>query len=427
MPGANAGEVRAIVGGTIGNLVEYFDWYVYSSAAIYFAPIFFPKADATAQLMSAALVFAIGFLMRPIGAWYFGRMADRVGRRVALTRSVLLMAAGSLLIAVTPGYAQIGLAAPALLLVARMAQGLSLGGEYGASATFLSESASRERRGFWSSFIYVSVILGQLLAVGSLVVLHRAVGEAALSEWAFRVPFVLGAGAALVALWLRTSLEETASFKAAGAKENRGTLSELRQHPREFFTVVGLTLGGTVAFYTCTTYMQKFLVNTVGFAKDTANLLATCSLLWFMLLQPAFGALSDRIGRRRVLLSFGVLGFLAFAPTLYALSQTQSEWIALACLLAMLTIVSGYTSVNAIVKAELFPAHVRALGVALPYALTLSLFGGTTEYFALWLKQAGLEPWFFVYVSLTAGISAVVYWRMPDTREASRINFDAQS
>ncbi|MBL8915964.1 MAG: MFS transporter, partial [Archangium sp.] len=196
--------------------------------------------------MSAALVFAIGFLMRPIGAWYFGRMADRVGRRVALTRSVMLMAAGSLLIAVTPGYEQIGLAAPAVLLVARMAQGLSLGGEYGASATFLSESAHRNRRGFWSSFIYVSVILGQLLAVGSLVVLHRAVGEAALNEWAFRVPFVLGAGAALVALWLRTSLEETESFRRSGAQEKRGTLKALREHPREFSTVVGLTLGGTV-------------------------------------------------------------------------------------------------------------------------------------------------------------------------------------
>lgn len=414
-------ELKAIAGGTIGNLVEYFDWYVYSSAALYFAPVFFPKADATAQLMSAALVFAIGFLMRPIGAWYFGRMADRVGRRVALTRSVLLMATGSLLIAVTPGYDTIGVAAPLLLVLARMAQGLSLGGEYGASATYLSEAAHASRRGFWSSFIYVSVILGQLLAVTSLLVLHRVVGEAALNAWAFRVPFVLGAGAALVALWLRSSLEETTSFTAAAKHERRGTLSALREHPREFFTVVGLTLGGTVAFYTCTTYMQKFLVNTVGFSKDTANLLATGSLLWFMVLQPAFGAWSDRVGRRKVLLAFGLGGFVGFAPTLFVLSRTDSPLVALACLMVLLTIVSGYTSVNSIVKAELFPAHVRALGVSLPYALTLSVFGGTAEYFALWLKQAGLEPWFFVYVSLAAGVSGLVYLRMGDTKATSRI------
>jgi len=167
--------------------------------------------------------------------------------------------------------------------------------------------------------------------------------------------------------------------------------------------------------------MQKFLVNTVGFSKDTANLLTTGSLLWFMLLQPLFGAWSDRVGRRRVLLSFGLLGFLGFAPLLFVLSHTESPWIALLCLMALLTIVSGYTSVNSIVKAELFPAHVRALGVSLPYALTLSVFGGTAEYFALWLKQAGLEPWYFVYVSVAAGLSGVVYLLMADTKHTSRI------
>ncbi len=420
-PAARPSDLKAILGGSVGNLIEYFDWYVYSATAIYFAPVFFPKADATAQLLNAALVFAIGFLMRPVGAWWFGRMADRVGRKTALTRSVLLMAAGSLVIAVTPGYDTLGLAAPALLLLARMAQGLSLGGEYGASATYLAEMAHPEHRGFWSSFLYVSLIAGQLLAVAVLLLLGRAVGEDALNAWAFRIPFVLGAIGALVALWLRSNIEETPSFHTAGQAAERGTLTALRRHPREFLTVVGLTLGGTVAFYTFTTYLQKFLVNSAGFSKDDANLLSAASLGYFMLLQPLVGALSDRIGRRRVLLGFGALGAAGFVPILNALLTARAFWPALLWAMAALTIVSGYTAVNSIVKAELFPAHVRALGVSLPYALTLSLFGGTAEYFALWFKQAGHEAWFFAYVAACVGVSGLVYLWMGDTKKSSRI------
>lgn len=414
-------DLKAILGGSVGNLIEYFDWYVYSATAIYFAPVFFPKADATAQLLNAALVFAIGFLMRPVGAWWFGRMADRVGRKTALTRSVLLMAAGSLAIAATPGYDTLGLAAPAILLLARMAQGLSLGGEYGASATYLAEMAHPEHRGFWSSFLYVSLIAGQLLAVAVLLLLGRAVGEEALNAWAFRIPFVLGAIGALVALWLRSNIEETPSFHTTEQTAERGTLTALRRHPREFFTVVGLTLGGTVAFYTFTTYLQKFLVNSAGFSKDDANLISAASLGYFMLLQPVVGALSDRIGRRRVLLGFGALGALGFVPILDALLATRTFWPALLWAMAALTLVSGYTAVNSIVKAELFPAHVRALGVSLPYALTLSLFGGTAEYFALWFKQAGHEAWFFAYVAACVGVSGLVYAWMGDTKQSSRI------
>lgn len=418
---AATSDLKAILGGSVGNLIEYFDWYVYSSTAIYFAPVFFPKADATAQLLNAALVFAIGFLMRPVGAWWFGRMADRVGRKTALTRSVLLMAAGSLAIAVTPGYDTLGLAAPALLLLARMAQGLSLGGEYGASATYLAEMAHPEHRGFWSSFLYVSLIAGQLLAVAVLLLLGRIVGEAALNAWAFRIPFVLGAIGALVALWLRSNIEETPSFRSAGQDAERGTLTALCRHPREFLTVVGLTLGGTVAFYTFTTYLQKFLVNSAGFPKDEANLLSAASLAYFMLLQPIVGALSDRIGRRRVLLGFGALGCLGFVPILDSLLATRTFWPALLSAMAALTIVSGYTAVNSIVKAELFPAHVRALGVSLPYALALSVFGGTAEYIALWFKQAGNEEGFFVYVAACVGVSWAVYLWMGDTKTSSRI------
>ena len=198
-------------------------------------------------------------------------------------------------------------------------------------------------------------------------------------------------------------------------------MAELLRHPRAVATVIGLTLGGTVAFYTYTTYMQKFMVNTSGFTKDTATLISSAALLVFMLLQPLVGAISDRIGRRPLLLAFGVLGTLATVPLLTALGETSDSWTAFILIMTGLVIVSGYTSINAVVKAELFPAHIRALGVGLPYALTVAVFGGTAEYVALWLKNAGHESWFYWYVSAAIAISLAVYIAMPDTKKHSRI------
>ena len=168
-----ARRLKNIVGGSAGNLVEWFDWFAYAAFTVYFAPVFFPKGEPTAQLLSTAAIFAVGFLMRPVGAWVMGVYADRKGRKAGLTLSVSLMCAGSLIIACTPGHATIGLAAPALLLFARMMQGLSVGGEYGSSATYLSEMATAKHRGFWSSFQYVTLISGQLLALMLLIVLQR--------------------------------------------------------------------------------------------------------------------------------------------------------------------------------------------------------------------------------------------------------------
>ena len=415
LPLAPAQRLRAILGGSIGNLVEWYDWYAYSAFALYFAPAFFPPGDATAQLLQAAAVFAVGFLMRPVGGWLMGWYADRHGRRAALTLSVLLMCAGSLVIAVTPGYARIGVAAPTLLVLARLLQGLSVGGEYGASATYLSEMAGRARRGFWSSLQYVTLILGQLLALGVLLVLQRTLAPATLEAWGWRIPFAIGAGCAVVALWLRRGLVETAAF-AAGAQ-----LRALARHPRAVATVVGLTAGGTLAFYTFTTYAQKFLVTTSGFSKPAATRVTAAALAVFMLLQPLVGLLSDRVGRRPVLVAFGVLGTLATWPLLEALGRARGETSAFLLLVAALAIVSGYTAINAVVKAELFPTEVRALGVALPYALTVSLFGGTAEWLALRAQQAGHPRWFYAWVTACVAGSLVVYLWMPDTRDSSRI------
>lgn len=411
-----------VVRGSIGNLIEWYDWYAYTAFSIYFAATFFPKGDSTAQLLNTAAVFAVGFLMRPLGGWMLGRYADRFGRRAALTLSVALMAFGSLVIALTPGYDSIGLAAPLLLVLARLLQGLSVGGEYATSATYLSEVATEGKRGFYSSFQYVTLVSGQLVALGVQIVLQQVLTGDQMDAWGWRIPFVIGAFGALVVLWLRRGMDETESYKnSSSSGAEQGTVKALLQYPRECMLVVGLTLGGTVAFYTYTTYLQKYMVNTGGIDKPTAAWINFFALLAFGVLQPLAGALSDRIGRRKLLMFFGISGTLLTVPLMTVLGGTQNPIAAFLLMMGGLIIVTGYTSINAIVKAELFPTNIRALGVGLPYALTVAIFGGTSELVALWLKQAGMESLFFYYVSGCVLISLLVYLRMRETSKDSRM------
>ena len=420
-----ASRLKAIISGSIGNLVEWYDWYAYSAFSLYFAPVFFPKSDSTAQLLNTAGIFAVGFLMRPVGGWLFGNIADRKGRKYAMTLSVLLMSLGSLIIALTPSYASIGVIAPVLLLCARLLQGLSVGGEYGTSATYLSEMATSDRRGFYSSFQYVTLIGGQLIALGIQLLMQKLfLTDEQMHAWGWRIPFVIGAVLSLVALYLRSHMNESETFKKHQneSKSKHGSLKELMKHPRAVAVVVGLTLGGTIAFYTYSTYMQKFLVNTVMLTKEQATLITFVSLLIYACLQPLFGLLSDHIGRKPLLLGFGILGTLATIPLLTGLSHSSSQWQAFVYIMAALIIVSGYTSINAIVKAELFPTEIRALGVGFPYSITVAIFGGTAEYVALWFKNSGHESYFYWYVTGCILISLMVYVFMKDTKKTSLID-----
>ncbi|MBI0474614.1 MFS transporter [Sphingomonas sp. MA1305] len=414
-------RLRSILGGSAGNLVEWFDWYVYSAFGLYFAPHFFPKGNPTAQLLNTAAIFAVGFVMRPVGAWIMGIYADRYGRKAGLTLSVVLMCAGAFLIAVSPSCESIRWGAPALLVVARLMQGLSVGGEYGASAVYLSEMAGRERRGFFSSFQYVTLIAGQLLALFTLLLLQAVLSEAQLESWGWRIPFALGGLLAILVFRIRRGLAETQAFENARDQPRSSGWLLFSRHPRQAATVILLTAGGTLAFYAYTTYMQKFLVNTTGFSRETATWIMTAALALYAALQPVAGALSDRIGRRPLMIGFGVLGLIATVPIFSALERVHSPFAAFALVMIALVIVSGYTAINAVVKAELFPAHIRALGVALPYALANTAFGGTAEYVALWLKQAGVERAFYWYVTAMIGVSLITYWRMRDTRRHSAI------
>jgi MHS family alpha-ketoglutarate permease-like MFS transporter len=406
-------RILAIVAASSGNLVEWFDFYVYAFASLYFAPSFFPKGDRTVQLLDTAGVFAAGFLMRPIGGWLFGRIADRHGRKRALVVSVALMSIGSLLVACVPTYATIGAAAPALLLGARLLQGLSVGGEYGATATYMSEVAARGRRGFYSSFQYTTLIGGQLLAVLMIVVLEHTLTDAQLRAWGWRLAFLAGAVTAVAALLLRNRLHETQT-EASRVRAAGGTIAGLwREHAEAMVSVFVYTAGGSLFFYAFTTYMQKYLVNTLGMTIRTASWVMTAALLVYAVMQPPFGALSDRIGRRRSLLAFSSLACIGVVPIVTALRHTRSAPLAFVLIVVALAILSFYTSIAGIIKAEMFPAEVRALGVGFAYALGNALFGGTAEYVALWLKSRGHEPAFATYIAVMMIAVFVVAWRMP--------------
>ncbi|GHK04598.1 MFS dicarboxylate transporter [Streptomyces sp. Y2F8-2] len=408
--------------GSAGNMVEWYDWFVYASFATYFAGAFFPDDNPTAQLMNTAGIFAVGFFMRPVGGWLLGRVGDRRGRKAALTLTVTLMSASAILIAIAPTYAVAGYGGAAVLLVARLLQGLSVGGEYAASATYLTEASDPRRRGFASSFQYVSMTAGQIVGLGLQIVLQRTMSDDALHDYGWRIPFVLGALGAAVVFYLRRNMLETDVYEAEAdenedAGEGRGTLRALWRHKREAFLVIALTMGGTVAYYTYTTYLTKYLSNSAGLPKQTATLVSFTALIVFACLQPLAGRLSDRIGRRPLLITFAVGSTLLTVPIMTLLKQADSFWPALGLALLALVVVTGYTSINACVKAELFPTGVRALGVALPYAVANALFGGTAEYVALWFKDAGAESGFFWYVAACAAVSLVVYVSMRETRD----------
>ncbi|WPF67224.1 MFS transporter [Corynebacterium sp. 22KM0430] len=412
---------RTIVAASSGNLVEWFDFYIYAFFSVYFADKFFTGTGETGALLKSAAVFFVGFLMRPLGGYIFGRIADRHGRKNSMLIAIIMMCTGSLLMAILPTAETVGVLAPVLLLLVRCLQGISVGGEYGSTATYMSEVATENRRGFYSSFQYVTLIGGQLLASLLAVVMTFFLTEEEIANGWWRLPFVIGACAAVVALWLRSHLHETASAESRNAS-SAGSFREVLAHPRAFWVVLGITAAGSLSFYTFTTYMQKYLINTGGFAKaDVAQAMTLCLFL-FMLLQPAIGAFSDRIGRKNSMLIF-VVGMVLIPVPLFAFLGGQESLVAcMAGIMVAMFFLSFYTSVSGIVKAEMFPAHIRGLGVGFTYAIANSLFGGSAESIALGLKDMGWAwafPWYVVAICVL-GLIAVCFMR--DNRQHSTID-----
>lgn len=410
-------RIRSIVGGLAGNLIEWYDFLAYSIFSIYFAKSFFPSDKPTVQLMNTAAIAAVGYVARPLGSWLVGFYADRHGRKRALTWSVTAMCVGSLMIALTPGYATIGVLAPIVLIAARLLQGLSMGGEYGTSATYLSEIAPANRRGFYLGFLQVSVVAGQLVALALMLVMQNLLmTPQQIERWGWRVPFVIGGALALFALYMRRHVTESEAFEKSARRAGPPVLQQLAAHWRQILLAIGITIGGTVGFYTFTVYMQKYLVNTVGLSKEMSTIVSTGALLLYMPLQPLFGLASDMFGRRPVLICFGLSTTLFSVPLFTALSHTHDPLVAFLLSFAGLVMLSGFTSVHMLAKTELFPVRIRALAVGLPYALTTAILGGTTEFVALRFKASGHEQYFYWYVTACAAISLIVYLRMPETR-----------
>lgn len=407
-------RLRQLAAASIGNAVEWYDWYAYSFLAVYFAGQIFPEGagNSLVPLLSTFAVFAVGFFMRPVGGLLMGAVADRRGRRTALTLTILLMGGGSLLVALTPTYAATGVLAPLILVVARLVQGLSVGGEFAASTTFLVESAGPGRRGLFSSFQYVSTTAGQLLASGTAALLAALLTEQQMGEWGWRVAFLVGALLSLLGLWIRRGAQETRSSEQQAA-DRPGIFEALRRHPRQSLLICGITAGGTIAYYTWTTYLPTYAQVNAGFDKGDSLTVGTLSLAFFALLQPLGGMLSDRIGRKPLLLGFS-LGFAVLAvPLLHLVTDSFASLLLVQC--AGMVLLTGYTAIAAAVNAEVFPARVRAAGIGFPYSLTVALFGGTAPYVGTWFKQAGhadLFPW---YVSALCLVSFLVYLTLPET------------
>lgn len=402
------------VRGSAGNLVEWYDVYVYTVFAPYFENQFFDKADRNSTIYVYA-IFALTFLTRPVGAWYFGRFADRRGRRAALTVSVSLMAVCSMVIALTPSRSTIGIAAPVILILSRLAQGFATGGEYGTSATYMSETATRERRGFFSSFQYVTLVGGHVLAQLTLLVILTFLSAKQVDQFGWRVGFAVGGVAAIVVFWLRRTMDESLSEETLVAVESgrdraAGSLRELfGRYRRPLVLCFLITLGGTVAFYTYSVNGPAIVKSAYGSEAMTATWVNLAGLVFLMVIQPIGGIISDRVGRRPLLLWFGTGGLFYTWILITYLPQTHSPAVSFLLLAVGYAILTGYTSINALVKSELFPAHIRALGVGIGYSLANSIFGGTAPLIYQAFKARDDVPMFIAYVTVCIAVSLVVY------------------
>lgn len=408
-------KIRSIIAASSGNLVEWFDFYIYAFSAVYFAHAFSASQNPVIQQINAFGIFALGFFMRPIGSYIFGSLADKIGRKSSMVISVILMAFGSFMIAALPSQEKIGGAATLLLLLARLIQGASVGGEYGIAATYLSELAPNGKRGFYSSFQYVTLIGGQLLAVVAISIMLLFFSETQMRDWAWRILFVIGGFLALGSLFVRKLMVESAQDLKKHA--DRGTLKALMQNWKPFLLVIGITSGGSLAFYTITTYTKTFMINSTGITASTSNTIMLFALFILMIIQPLFGFLGDRFGHRRFLIIFGCLGFIGIYPLFAALGAFHNPFIAFCVIILLFIILSFYTSVAGIFKAKLFPVHVRALGVGFGYAIPNAIFGGSAQFVALKFKNAGFESGFFIFVTIMMLIVLCVAFFLPKNGE----------
>lgn len=411
---------KAIIAGSIGNAVEWVDWAIYTTFSSIFAHHFFPAGNDVAALLSTLAIFAVGFVMRPVGAAILGAYADKHGRKKGLVLTIGMMALATLLIGVAPTYEQIGIFAPLILVVARLVQGLAAGGEFGSSSAFLVESAAPERRAFAGSWQQVSVGAGVLIASGIGAFITTALPEEAVDSWGWRAAFIVAASLGFVGLWLRSGVDETDSFqKAETRKEESGDrrnafVRMIVEHPAATLRVFGITIAGTLLYYMWVSYMPTYAAVTTGLPLNQALFANLIAMVIFLALLPFAGILSDKIGRKPTMAAFAG-GFLIFAWPAFMMLD-GSFWMLLLVEIIGVILLLGYSANCAVIMAEQFPPEVRATGIGLPYALAVAVFGGTAPYITTWMNTSGYGEWVWLYCAAAAAIGLVVYLTMPETK-----------
>jgi MHS family alpha-ketoglutarate permease-like MFS transporter len=404
--------MSTVAGGAIGNLIEWYDWTIYGLLGPVFAQQFFPSDNEITSLIQTYFAFALGFLMRPIGSLILSPMADKVGRRQMLALTIILMGAGSLIIALTPSFARIGIAAPLLIVFARLLQGFSAGGEFQGSTAFLAEHAPAERRGFVSSAQLVSIALSVLIATGVAKLTTGLIPQPALGEWGWRIPFLVGAVLSLYGIYLRLRIPETPAFVKIERQEAiaaRPIIEAIREHPLSFMRVFVIQMT-TVMFYTWTVFLPGYAHQVGGLPLDQGFLGSIISLAVFCVLLPLSGALSDRIGRKPILIGTAV-GFLVLAYPLLQLLRNGDFLSYLIVDLVGILLLSGVDGILAAVLCELFPTRLRTTGIGLPYAICAAIFGGTAPMIAT--KYPDFMAFYIMGIAL---ISIFVFIPMPETR-----------
>jgi len=414
-------EKRAIFAATAGTVVEYTDWIIYASFAPIIATQFFSPANEVSALLSTFAIFAIGFLMRPIGGALLGIYADRYGRKKALTLSISLMAVASTVIGLCPTYGSIGIAATIILVVARLTQGFSAGAEYGSATTYMIESAPDSRRGFagsWQWFaINVGILFSFLIGLATLSI-GPSVGMA---TWGWRVAFIFAGALGFFGLWIRRSVEETAIFRRhrEAAKHRRPIYEVIFKYPRASLRVIGISMAGNITGYVWIVLYPSYVTISTGLSLRDALLAASIAMALSLLVIPLLGVLSDRIGRRPVLIAFAFGSALYAWPSFELLQPHVSFWTVLALQCGALIIFSGFAAPAAATMAEQFPTEIRVTGISLPYALSVSVFGGLSPYLLTAMRQGGYGHLVWVYVACICVLGGIVYVSMPETKGKS--------
>ncbi|MCG8916910.1 MFS transporter [Actinokineospora sp. PR83] len=409
--------VRQLFAASAGNTLEWFDWTIFATFSVYFATEVFPAGNSTAAQVNTFATYALAFFFRPLGGVLLGRFADTRGRKPAMLLTIVLMAAGSVLIAALPTFEQVGWFSPALLLLARIAQGISLGGEVSNASAYLGEIAPPERRGRYSSFFYISTGSAVLSATVLGFVLARTLDKADMTAYGWRLPFLLGGVFGLIALWLRRTIPETELFRSRrdSAQRVRNPLwRTLRDHPRAVGQLIGFSMLSTLCYYTFFSALTPFAVTTRGADPADVFLALSIGTAVFIALQYPMGAAADRFGRKPQLLLWAALIAVLIVPL--SLLVTPNLGGLIVAFTAGLAIYTAMTSVAPALMSELFPTELRALGIGAWYNLTVAVFGGTAPLLISALAGAGMQNAFFYYVAGAAVVAFFVIRTLPETK-----------